>query len=126
MLSLFLLPLVAVALHYWGMQKTKTRIKEKFSKKISPEYTDSQGLSQAHQIGNMVAIAARYGFYKASCLKRSLLIWFFLSRLGIASTIIIGAQKDNSHDISAHAWVECNGVPVGEEQNVRENFSVFK
>jgi hypothetical protein len=50
---------------------------------------------------------------RSKCLPRSLALWTMLQRAGIDATLRIGMRTDGSGE--AHAWVECNGTPVGEQ-----------
>ena len=50
---------------------------------------------------------------QSKCLPRSLALWTMLQRAGIDATLRIGMRTDGSGE--AHAWVECDGAPVGEE-----------
>lgn len=44
------------------------------------------------------------------CLRRSLVLMRLLGRRGIAAKLVIGARTEP--EFAAHAWVECDGVPV--------------
>ena len=48
---------------------------------------------------------------RATCLTQALALGDLLSRHGYASTIQIGVRKDDGR-FSAHAWVECAGIPL--------------
>ncbi len=50
---------------------------------------------------------------QSKCLPRSLALWTMLQRAGIDATLRIGMRTDGSGE--AHAWVECDGTPVGEK-----------
>ena len=50
---------------------------------------------------------------RSKCLPRSLALWTMLQRAGIDATLRIGMRTDGSGE--AHAWVEHDGCPVGEE-----------
>jgi len=73
----------------------------------------------------MVTAAANHGFYRANCLKKSMLTWWLLERKGITTDIRIGAQKDQS-GLQAHAWVECEGKVINDHQNIAEQFPPFE
>jgi transglutaminase superfamily protein len=44
------------------------------------------------------------------CLRRSLVLLRLLGRRGIAARLVIATRSEP--DFAAHAWVECEGVPV--------------
>lgn len=48
---------------------------------------------------------------RATCLTQALALGDLLSRHGYASTLQIGVRKDDGR-FSAHAWVECAGIPL--------------
>ena len=50
---------------------------------------------------------------RSKCLPRSLALWTMLQRAGIDATLRIGMRTDGSAE--AHAWVEHDGGPVGEQ-----------
>jgi hypothetical protein len=50
---------------------------------------------------------------QSKCLPRSLTLWTMLQRAGFDAVLRIGMRTDGSDE--AHAWVEYNGRPVGEE-----------
>ena len=72
-----------------------------------------------------VAAAARHGFPRANCLEQSLLLWWFLRRLGAAAEIRIGVRKQDGL-LQAHAWVEVNGQVLTDTQDVRARFAPFE
>lgn len=50
---------------------------------------------------------------QSKCLPRSLALWTILQRAGFDAVLRIGMRTDGSGE--AHAWVEYNGRPVGED-----------
>jgi hypothetical protein len=76
-------------------------------------------------LGCLVNIAARYGPIRAACLVRSVVLIRILSARGVTGTLQIGVRKAASSQLDAHAWVECEGVPVNDQPNVASDFAVF-
>jgi len=76
---------------------------------ISPP--DKNALTRAHHLGRLVDIAARYGIYRATCLRRTLALWCLLRRRGVPAEIRVGVRKSDN-TIAAHAWVELAGAVV--------------
>ena len=68
-------------------------------------------------LGELVNIAARYTPVPSSCLSRALLLGWLLRRRGTASQMRIGAQLVDGK-LLAHAWIECDGVPINESADV--------
>lgn len=49
---------------------------------------------------------------RTTCLARAVAGWLMLKRRGIASSVRLGAGRDPSGALSAHAWLECDGVEI--------------
>jgi len=72
----------------------------------------------------MVNLAARHSPFPATCLTRSLLLQWLLLRRGVASQLRIGVRL-HSKSLQAHAWVECDGVPVNDSVDIASQFAPF-
>ena len=55
------------------------------------------------------------------CLERSLTIQRLMRRHGHQANLQIGAGKEGA-ELIAHAWVEVDGVPVGEPESIGQRF----
>lgn len=82
-------------------------------------------LALAQRIARAVNIAARFGFYRANCLKRSLVLCRQLRRYGLQHELVLGATLDNG-DFSAHAWVEHAGQAINDEPDVGNRFDALR
>lgn len=62
-----------------------------------------------------------------TCLPLSLAIWARLRRHGYAAELRIGAPltAPRSEPFEAHAWVELDGRPVGEEADLLDRYTVL-
>jgi hypothetical protein len=67
------------------------------------------------------AAAARHHLYPMRCLPQALCLRWLLGRQGIASELRIGVERRRG-DLRAHAWVERDGLPVGEDFRVADRF----
>lgn len=65
--------------------------------------------------------ARRNHLYPMTCLRRSLTLQKMLAQRGIAAELKIGVQKELGV-LSAHAWVEYQGRPIGEPEKVIEQY----
>jgi len=54
------------------------------------------------------------GLWRATCLYRSAAEVLLRRDAGQPARLQLGARR-NGEEIGAHAWVECDGVPVGPE-----------
>lgn len=72
----------------------------------------------------MVAAAARRGVPRATCLTRSLTLWWLLRWQGVASDLRIGTRQAGG-EFEAHAWLERDGVVLNDRPDVAQNFIPF-
>jgi hypothetical protein len=82
-------------------------------------------LPEVQSIGELVNLAARRSPFPATCLTRSLLLGWMLARRGISSELRIGVQLHQGV-FAAHAWVECQGVPVNDQPDIATRFHAFE
>jgi len=126
--SLFLLPLVGLMLNRFGYRETRYRLLRR--SKMPSSLSAFEQIETARYISRMVDAAANHGFYKATCLKRSLALAWFLSRSGISSDIRIGARSstwrhEEKPQFSAHAWLEVHKVVINDQGDVEDRFVPF-
>jgi hypothetical protein len=76
-------------------------------------------------IARIMRITAEHGLYRPNCLQQSLVLWWLLGRNRIASEIRFGARKEDG-ELKAHAWVECLGFALNEDQDVCRHYSPFE
>ena len=119
--SSLLIPTVWVSLRMFGLPRTLHWAQ---APRSSGQTIESLALLPA-SLGRLVNVAARYGPIRAACLVRSLVLIRILSGRGVAGTLQIGVRKGRSSQLDAHAWVECDGVPVNDHPNVASDFAVF-
>ena len=62
-------------------------------------------IQQARSMAHIVAMASRYGPYRANCLGRSLVLLRMLGPAGIKAKLVLGA-KPVQGQLKAHAWVQ--------------------
>ncbi len=69
--------------------------------------------------------AARHHLYPMRCLPKALCLRWLLGRHGIESELRIGVARQDG-GLAAHAWVERQGSPVGEDRGVEERFAPLR
>jgi hypothetical protein len=121
-LALFALPLTALLVKVYGVQRTWTKLTPK-SAGHSALPVSSQ-LTAGREVARMVSVAAHRGPYKATCLTRSLVLFWLLRRQGLPCELMIGTQLTGGL-LSAHAWVELFGTPLNDKETVGEEFKAF-
>ena len=70
----------------------------------------------------LVSIAGRYHLYPMRCLPRALVLHRLLGQCGITTVLRIGVHKE-ACQMSAHAWLEYDGRPIGEVQGITAYFA---
>jgi hypothetical protein len=107
--SMLLLPVMAVALRVFGLS-TMCQWLNQSEKTSHPELSNHH--KSALEIARMVDIAATRGFYKANCLKKTLVTKWWLNREHLAGDLVFGVrlEKDSTTKLNAHAWLECNEI----------------
>jgi hypothetical protein len=79
----------------------------------------------ADLVARAVDRAARRWPAEATCLTRSLVLWWFLRRRGWPADVWVGVRR-GSTDMEAHAWVELAGRVINDRPDVREHYAVFE
>ena len=120
--SVLLLPVVHAGLLFLGFHRLQ-RVMEWLSPlpSIVTPASETGILERAREIARIVAIAAEHGVYNATCLRRSLLVWWLLRRKGIQSNICFGVRMLD-RKLEGHAWVEYNGLIVNDSRSVHGTF----
>ena len=117
--SCVLLPLTALGLRIIGLrrcQRLMATLSARSGKSLPPD-----------QIGKaawLVNAAAYHVPYRASCLERSLVLWFLLRLRGIKSDLRIGVLN-RDHGFTAHAWVEIGGVALNDRPDIADTHAPF-
>lgn len=120
--ALGLLQMVALSLQFWGLKRTQTALM-----RLPQPDLSAPSKEQLASIGatlQMVQIAARYSRRWTTCLKNSLVLWYLLRRQGIAANLQIGVRLEQGQ-FQAHAWVEYQGLVVGDRADVRQQYTAF-
>ncbi len=149
-----LIPLVALSLHCFGLRKTQNLMLRLTPSSSPPTqqlsfvdflhkylcrlfcidfgtyylllitYYLTSARNQVVMTSRMVRLATRYQPLFNNCLRQSLVLWWLLHRQGINSDLRIGVQRHQNH-FQAHAWLEYNGFPLNEQQDVQQRFATF-
>jgi hypothetical protein len=108
----FLLPATWLVLRLLGFNRAR-RMAE-FKLPYDSTAIDQTAMERAQRYAQLTSIAARYGVYKANCLHQSLALCWLLRKQELPAHIRIGV-KPNTQAFQAHAWVELDGVALGQE-----------
>ena len=119
-----LFPLITVSLRLRGFRATQRWLQSCLGKPAVAPLSADAASAQIQMVSRMVLAAARHSFFAATCLERSLALWWLLERRGIASQLRIGVRKTGDK-FEAHAWVEHEGVAIGEPEATHLHYAAF-
>lgn len=121
--AVVLLPLLTLSLRLRGFGATQ-RFLQRFtaSMKSRPPVADLE--ARVALTASMVLAAARNSPIPSTCLERSLSLCWMLARQGIATQFRIGVRKDDGK-FAAHAWVERDGIAIGEPDASHVHYAAF-
>jgi hypothetical protein len=115
-----LLGLCWLALHRFGLV---TVHRAAFGPKSRPVHAAEP--DRIAELGRMVDIAARHHPAPTTCLTRSLVLGRLLRRRGVDAQLRIGVRLVEQQ-LSAHAWLECDGTPLNEHRAVIAQYAAFE
>ena len=72
----------------------------------------------------MAEIARRHHLYRMTCMRHALALQWLLARQGVRTDLRFGVNRD-SGALKAHAWLEYDGVPIGEPEKITEQFALL-
>ena len=119
--ALLLLPLVDLGLRLCSWQRCH-RWAERWARSGQAKAA-GENFPPPRRIAWLVDRAAQHCPWPATCLRRSLLLWAFLLRSGVASELRLGFRNPGGQ-FEAHAWVEWHGVVLNDAPDVRSRYAV--
>jgi len=120
-----LLPVIAISLRLRGLRATQATLERFLSTPAHPARQAKGNMAkEASRTARMVHAAGRYGLIQPTCLEKSLVLWWFLGRQGIPSSLRIGTRKAAGR-LEAHAWVEFGGSALDEIGGAHRNYAPF-
>jgi hypothetical protein len=84
----------------------------------------AERLNRARAVARLVELAARRGPYRASCLERSVVLWWLLDRRGIRTDLRVGVRQ-GPRQLEAHAWVDLRGEVLNDRDEVGQVYCAF-
>jgi hypothetical protein len=123
--AILLLPLIHGGLLLLGYYRLH-RLLEAISplKRAENTHAESEVIERADHMASILSIAARRGFFRATCLRSSLLLWWLLRWQGVQSEICFGVRKVRDQ-LEAHAWVEYHGAVLNDLGDIRKLYRAF-
>lgn len=130
---------VFLALHVFGFKRFYTALNRRATRIAAREATRAQTagvaldapcvqagiLDEARRAAAVVVLAnRRYSPIEARCLVESLTLWWTLCRRGIGADVRLGVRTSVGL-LQSHSWVEYQGVPLNDSENVGRVFETF-
>jgi hypothetical protein len=91
---------------------------------LAPAGSQQPEIAVAQRVARIQEAVSRHLTWHASCLERSLVLWWQLERRGIAAEVRIGARKEAGR-FEAHAWVELGNVVLNDSGEAHLHFAPF-
>lgn len=113
--SLLLLPAVAVLLRTRGMARTMAWLE-----RLERRGEGNAGALAPREMARLVDAAA--SLLRIGCLPRSLVLWHFLRHRGASAVVRLGVSKLAGGGLSAHAWLEFDGLPLNDAADVFDRY----
>lgn len=124
--SLLATRIVTVSLALFGYRRTHA-VLSRWPRPRARSFSDeSTRLARAKSVARIVNLAAGSGPVRATCLRRSLLLWWLLRRDGIETVVKVGVHRGGDGALDAHAWVEYLGLPLNDTDDVADRFIPFE
>ena len=120
--AVLLLPTIGFAARSLGTRRVVQHVKYRTFCTVGPRSRYGDGFGQAARLTRLVRIAAEHGPYRATCLDQSLVLWWLLSRSGLAAELWFGVCK-RDRELSAHAWVKYEGWVLNAAQDIADTFA---
>ena len=125
--ELALLPVVIVVLAATRLALTRVGYRRTLSRLSAtlPAPGPRPDLSRARSVARVTDVAATLlpGPYR--CLPRSLTVWSLLRLRHSPCELRLGVRRSEPGGLEAHAWVECDGVAVTDDEQATVSFAAF-
>jgi hypothetical protein len=114
------LPAISLLLATAGLVRTR-RWLDATSVSRSVRRPSATDLHAAQRAAALAEIAGRRGAVRATCLRQALFLHWLLRRQGLLPVLRLGVRKTDGV-FDAHAWVELDGVPLGQSELLHTAF----
>lgn len=114
----------ALAAVWWQLNGTRFGIDRDSSRAHASVLGPEARLRRARAIAWAVGVAAGRLPVRCTCLHRATALWRLLRAEGIACDLRLGVNAAAA-PFAAHAWVECDGAPIAEAEDLPLAFRAF-
>ena len=119
--ALAAMPLVVLGLPVFGYRRVQSWLARWPSRPL-PRTVDPA--ARLRTLTRLVAVVSGPGRLRATCLRRSLLLWWLARLDGIDTALRVGVRRE-AGALLAHAWVEHRGRPVNDAADIASRFAPF-
>lgn len=110
------LPCIDLLLRCFGYRRLLAGI-ERITPQADSRQTGQADLHSGEQWARQAAMAgAHLPLFNVSCLRQALLVHWQLRLRGVSPQLKIGLRPQSGQRPDAHAWVELDGVALGQDQ----------
>lgn len=120
-----LLPLIHLGLGWLGYARWHRFLASHPHDRSAYTGNKDEAVKEARHTAFLVMIAGRHGFFPATCLHQSLLVFWLLRWRGIQTELRIGVQRREGR-VLAHAWIKCGEEVIRDSSQVEKDFASFK
>jgi hypothetical protein len=121
--AVLVLPVVKLMLWTRGYSKTSNWLASHVAPTPEPPAgPDAQIPATVAAISAGVTAIAGMHPLRTACLARSLSIWWMCRRAGFGVTLVMGVAEPVDGRLAAHAWIEYDGAPVNDTQDVHTRY----
>jgi len=116
-----------IGLRVGGLRRSKELLVRLAPLRTEGTAAGLSGQPEMEVAGRVAAIqeaVSRHLPWRASCLEKSLVLWWQLGRRGIAAEMRVGARKEAGR-FEAHAWVELGNVVLNDSGETHMHFAPF-
>ena len=122
--ALAAMPLVVLGLPLFGYRRVQQWM-ARWPRRAPPRgIAAAEAESRLRTLARLVAVVSGPGRFRATCLRRSLLLWWLARLDGIETVVRVGVRRE-ADALLAHAWVEHRGRPVNDVADIASRFAAF-
>jgi hypothetical protein len=84
--------------------------------------SEEESVRVGKNVARIVSMAATHGFYRASCLPKSMVVLGLIRRQGLQGDVRFGVRMKQGL-LEAHAWVEWQGIVINDQPDVSMRYT---
>jgi hypothetical protein len=119
-----MLIVVDLGLRFFGFQKMTSILSTQASKKMIQQQQTVEEVEEVRHTASLVEIVANRGFFRATCLRQALLVYYLLLKKGIKTELRIGISN-KTKSFKSHAWIKYKDEVILGGQYSESNYSVI-